>query len=197
MQAPFHLAFPVNDLESTRDFYVNVLGCGTGRESASWIDFDLYGHQIVAHVAPEETGNSTFSGVDEQAVPVKHFGVCCRGRNGTRWPIACACGCGLSHRPVHSLRRRGRGTGHNVFSGSQREFLGIQIVQGSVATVRKGSQILMTRNVGRSRSPSGNNQRKIAPPSEWPAVSSQCGRPGSRWAMAMRKVPSAASGTCV
>ena len=75
MQAPFHLAFPVNDLKSTRDFYVNVLGCGTGRESESWIDFDLYGHQVVAHVAPEETGNDTFSGVDEQAVPVKHFGV--------------------------------------------------------------------------------------------------------------------------
>ena len=75
MQAPFHLAFPVNDLESTREFYVNVLGCDTGRESESWIDFDLYGHQVVAHVAPEETGNDTFSGVDEQAVPVKHFGV--------------------------------------------------------------------------------------------------------------------------
>ena len=75
MQAPFQLAFPVNDLESTREFYVNILGCGTGRESASWIDFDLYGHQVVAHVAPEETGNDTFSGVDEQAIPVKHFGV--------------------------------------------------------------------------------------------------------------------------
>ena len=75
MQAPFHLAFPVNDLESTREFYVKVLGCDTGRESESWIDFDLYGHQVVAHVAPEETGNDTFSGVDEQAVPVKHFGV--------------------------------------------------------------------------------------------------------------------------
>ena len=75
MQAPFHLAFPVNDLESTREFYVNVLGCDTGRESESWIDFDLYGHQVVAHVAPEETGNDIFSSVDEQAVPVKHFGV--------------------------------------------------------------------------------------------------------------------------
>ena len=75
MDAPFHLAFPVNDLEATRAFYVNVLGCATGRESESWIDFDLYGHQIVAHVAPEETGNQTFSGVDEKSVPVKPFGV--------------------------------------------------------------------------------------------------------------------------
>ena len=46
----------------------------------SWIDFDLYGHQVVAHVAPEETGNDTFSGVDEQAVPVKHFGGAAVGR---------------------------------------------------------------------------------------------------------------------
>ena len=75
MDAPFHLAFPVNDLEATRAFYVNVLCCATGRESESWIDFDLYGHQIVAHVAPDETGNQTFSGVDEKSVPVKHFGV--------------------------------------------------------------------------------------------------------------------------
>ena len=74
MDAPFHLAFPVNDLEATRDFFVNVLGCATGRENESWIDFDLYGHQIVAHVAPDETGNKSFSGVDEKSVPVKHFG---------------------------------------------------------------------------------------------------------------------------
>ena len=75
MNAPFHLAFPVNDLEASRTFYVNVLGCATGRESESWIDFDLYGHQIVAHVAPDETGNKSFSGVDAKSVPVKHFGV--------------------------------------------------------------------------------------------------------------------------
>ena len=75
MDTPFHLAFPVNDLEDTRKFYVDVLGCSTGRESESWIDFNLYGHQVVAHVAPEETGLETFSGVDEKSVPVKHFGV--------------------------------------------------------------------------------------------------------------------------
>ena len=75
MHAPFHLAFPVNDLEASRTFYVNVLDCVTGRESESWIDFNLYGHQIVAHVAPDETGNKSFSGVDEKSVPVKHFGV--------------------------------------------------------------------------------------------------------------------------
>jgi uncharacterized protein len=75
MDAPFHLAFPVNNLEATRAFYVDVLDCRTGRESESWIDFDLYGHQIVAHMAPDETDTQTFSSVDEKAVPVKHFGV--------------------------------------------------------------------------------------------------------------------------
>ena len=75
MDTPFHLAFPVDNLEDTRKFYVDVLGCSTGRESESWIDFNLYGHQVVAHVAPEETGLETFSGVDDKSVPVKHFGV--------------------------------------------------------------------------------------------------------------------------
>jgi extradiol dioxygenase family protein len=49
----FHLAFPVHDLEAARRFYGDVLGCPTGRESDHWIDFDLLGHQIVAHLAPE------------------------------------------------------------------------------------------------------------------------------------------------
>ena len=48
----FHLAFPVHDLSEARIFYVNILGCNTGRESDKWIDFDLYGHQIVAHLSP-------------------------------------------------------------------------------------------------------------------------------------------------
>ena len=74
MDTPFHLAFPVNALEDTRNFYVEILGC-SGRESESWIEFNLYGHQVVAHVAPDETGNKSFSGVDEKSVPIKHFGV--------------------------------------------------------------------------------------------------------------------------
>ncbi len=75
MDTPFHLAFPVNNLEDTREFYVELLGCSTGRESESWIDFNLYGHQVVAHVAPDETGLKSFSAVDEKSVPAKHFGV--------------------------------------------------------------------------------------------------------------------------
>lgn len=71
---PFHLAFPVRDLEEARKFYAGLLGCPTGRESSEWIDFDLYGHQIVAHLAPAETAAAT-NKVDGEDVPVRHFGV--------------------------------------------------------------------------------------------------------------------------
>ena len=71
---PFHLAFPVRDLEEARQFYAGLLGCPTGRESKEWIDFDLYGHQIVAHLAPAESSAAT-NKVDGEDVPVRHFGV--------------------------------------------------------------------------------------------------------------------------
>jgi len=73
---PFHLAFPVDDLQVARVFYTNVLGCSQGRSSDTWIDFNLYGHQIVAHFAPG-TGlpNKHFNEVDQHQVPVPHFGV--------------------------------------------------------------------------------------------------------------------------
>jgi hypothetical protein len=71
---PFHLAFPVHDLEQARAFYAGLLGCPTGRESKEWIDFDLYGHQIVAHLAPKEAAATT-NKVDGKDVPVRHFGV--------------------------------------------------------------------------------------------------------------------------
>lgn len=72
---PFHLAFPVHDIEVARQFYVNLLGCGEGRSSDAWVDFDFYGHQVVAHLAPEECGASKTSAVDGHGVPVRHFGV--------------------------------------------------------------------------------------------------------------------------
>lgn len=74
-QPPFHLAFPVRDLAEARAFYGQLLGCGEGRSSADWVDFDFYGHQIVAHVAPEEVGHRNHSAVDGEQVPVRHFGV--------------------------------------------------------------------------------------------------------------------------
>ena len=72
---PFHLAFPVHDLQAARAFYGGLLGCPEGRSSDAWIDFDLYGHQIVAHLAPGECGHRASSAVDGDDVPVRHFGV--------------------------------------------------------------------------------------------------------------------------
>ncbi|MGE0679965.1 MAG: VOC family protein [Candidatus Binatia bacterium] len=71
----FHLAFPVTNLESTRCFYVELLGCNVGRESTSWIDFDFFGHQITAHLAPREIHTVAANPVDGDDVPVRHFGV--------------------------------------------------------------------------------------------------------------------------
>lgn len=73
--APFHLAFPVNDLEKARDFYAGILGCGVGRTSDRWIDFDFYGHQIVAHLDEGYSGEVATTAVDGKAVPGRHFGV--------------------------------------------------------------------------------------------------------------------------
>ena len=72
---PFHLAVPVHDLQVARAFYGGLLGCPEGRSSPEWIDFDLFGHQVVAHLAPEECRQAGTSAVDGDAVPVRHFGV--------------------------------------------------------------------------------------------------------------------------
>ena len=72
---PFHLAFPVGDLQATRAFYGGLLGCPEGRSSDEWIDFNLYGHQIVAHLATGEAANDICSDVDGKRVPVRHFGI--------------------------------------------------------------------------------------------------------------------------
>jgi len=71
----FHLAFPVHDLTAAREFYGNVLGCDEGRSSERWIDFNLYGHQIVAHLAENSAGVKASNSVDTDAVPVPHFGI--------------------------------------------------------------------------------------------------------------------------
>lgn len=72
---PFHLAFPVHDLEAARAFYGGVMGCAEGRSSSEWIDFDFYGHQIVAHLAPAQTNQQHKNKVDGHGVPVPHFGI--------------------------------------------------------------------------------------------------------------------------
>jgi extradiol dioxygenase family protein len=74
-RAPFHLAFPVHDLAAARQFYGGLLGCAEGRSSDEWIDFDFFGHQIVAHLAPPKAQEDHHNEVDGHHVPVPHFGV--------------------------------------------------------------------------------------------------------------------------
>lgn len=71
----FHLAFPVDNLARARAFYGGLLGCAEGRSSESWVDFDFHGHQIVAHLAPDEVGLPATNAVDGDNVPVRHFGL--------------------------------------------------------------------------------------------------------------------------
>jgi uncharacterized protein len=72
---PFHLAFPVHDLAAARAFYGGVLGCREGRSAAEWVDFDLFGHQIVAHLDSGARAAEHHNAVDGHDVPVPHFGV--------------------------------------------------------------------------------------------------------------------------
>jgi len=72
---PFHLAFPVDDLAAARAFYGGLLGCPEGRSSAEWVDFDLRGHQIVAHLDRSAGERGATNAVDGEQVPVRHFGL--------------------------------------------------------------------------------------------------------------------------
>ncbi len=75
MKNLFHLAFPVHDLDAAREFYGGLLGCEEGRSSDRWIDFSLFGHQIVTHLNPSKAGVAMTNPVDGDDVPVPHFGV--------------------------------------------------------------------------------------------------------------------------
>ena len=72
---PFHLAFPVYDLSEAKEFYTKILGCTLGRSSEHWIDFNLFGHQVVAHLNPDELSKTKTSNVDDKQVPMRHFGI--------------------------------------------------------------------------------------------------------------------------
>ncbi|MCG8322240.1 MAG: VOC family protein [Cytophagales bacterium] len=74
MISPFHLAFPVKDLDVTRKFYQELIGCKIGRTSDRWIDFDFFGNQVTAHLKPEELQKPATNPVDGKEVPVRHFG---------------------------------------------------------------------------------------------------------------------------
>ncbi len=71
----FHLAFPVDDLARARAFYVDVLGCEVGRSDTHWIDFNFFGHQIVAHLSGQQANDALSNPVDGDDVPVPHFGL--------------------------------------------------------------------------------------------------------------------------
>jgi len=75
MLPPFHLAFPVDDLAAARAFYGGLLGCPEGRSADHWVDFDLHGHQLVAHLAPDAVRARATNPVDGEDVPVPHFGL--------------------------------------------------------------------------------------------------------------------------
>ena len=75
MDNPFHLAIQVHDLNQAREFYGTILGCSEGRSTASWIDFNLYGHQLVCHLNRDMELQTHSNAVDEHDVPVPHFGV--------------------------------------------------------------------------------------------------------------------------
>lgn len=73
--SPFHLAIPVDDLAAARQFYGDTLGCAEGRSSDHWVDFNFRGHQLVCHLAPDESGDALKNPVDGDQVPVPHFGL--------------------------------------------------------------------------------------------------------------------------
>ena len=72
---PFHLALPVDDLDSARDFYSGLLGCIEGRSAPAWVDFNFFGHQLSVHLRPEEVSAARTNEVDGDNVPVRHFGL--------------------------------------------------------------------------------------------------------------------------
>ncbi|MCH2111936.1 MAG: VOC family protein [Planctomycetes bacterium] len=72
---PFHLAIPVHDIKAAKSFYVGILRCGLGRESKHWVDFDFYGHQVVAHLHEEMATEPHKNPVDGDSIPVPHFGL--------------------------------------------------------------------------------------------------------------------------
>jgi extradiol dioxygenase family protein len=71
---PFHLAFPVHDLDGARRFYGGLLGCREGRANERWVDFDFFGHQITAHLVAAPLPEPAANEVDGEAVPTRHFG---------------------------------------------------------------------------------------------------------------------------
>jgi extradiol dioxygenase family protein len=73
---PFHLAIPVHDIEAAREFYIGKMGCTEGRSSERWVDFSFFGHQLVAHKVDGYVASRAENNVDNDPVPIPHFGTC-------------------------------------------------------------------------------------------------------------------------
>ena len=85
MSPKFHMAFPVHNIELSREFYIQVLGCTLGRESDNWIDFNFYGHQVVAHLPPGDCIIPKTNPVDGDQIPARYFGVILPWDQGEYW----------------------------------------------------------------------------------------------------------------
>ena len=124
---PFHLAFPVTSIDKARAFYGGLLGCPEGRSAEDWVDFDLYGHQIVAHLAPDEAGHRATSAVDGDAVPVRHFGVVL---SMPEWQTLAerlkAAGTRLRDRAARAIHGSGRRAGDDVLPRPMRQCARVQ-----------------------------------------------------------------------
>ena len=136
---PFHLAVPVHDLAAARQFYGGLLGCPEGRSSPEWVDFDFFGHQLVAHLDHDRASRSGISNVvDGKEVPVPHFGVVLEWDHWHRLAETPARGRrALRHRARHPLPGPGGGAGDDVFLRSGRQRTGIQGIPRPVAIVRE------------------------------------------------------------
>ena len=83
--SPFHLAIPVNNIAKCKIFYKEILGCTEGRSSDNWVDFDLFGHQLVIHFQESNNKNLHTNPVDGKDVPIPHFGVILEWENFKRF----------------------------------------------------------------------------------------------------------------
>ena len=83
--SPFHLAIPVNNIAKCKIFYKEILGCNEGRSSDNWVDFDLFGHQLVIHFQESNNKNLHTNPVDGKDVPIPHFGVILEWENFKRF----------------------------------------------------------------------------------------------------------------